>query len=432
MMFSNEEQLLSRFKDLGAVRVFCKHLAENDNSKQQIYLGGNFEVLSFFPYSEITAYPELKFPNFKAALDFYWVNPENVEKAIDAQLILYPAYPEVRLSGFLKGCKTAPSEYLQQIPKNQRRGIDGRVLVFGTTSDHRTLACLAPAGSPLAQELLARFTDQPPEGLFLELTLPVGSAQNKAHVLAALAHIHAGGFQASCRRNKQGEIIPYMASNGGGYTLEALLGITPNAKSEPDYLGWEIKGHSSNRVTLMTPEPNGGFYGERGAKEFVEHYGHDVSDGGMYFTGGHKVGVPCLATGMTLQVTGFDPLNPKLFDVNGAVRLVDADGNDAATWAFAQLLTHWNRKHAFAAYVRYTSQKSPIAYRYDTPVLMGAHTDFNRYLHALCSGAIVFDPGTKVIQARTAQSKVKARSQFRINTNKLGLLYQTLTQERID
>jgi len=151
----------------------------------------------------------------------------------------------------------------------------------------------------------------------------------------------------------------------------------------------------------------------------------------MYFTGGHKVGVPCTATGMTLQVSGFDPANPKIFDVAGAVRLVDAAGNEAASWAFAQLLTHWNRKHAFAAYVRYTPEKEPLAYRYDTPVLMGEHTDFKKYLQALCSGAIVFDPGSKVTRARTARSTVKARSQFRINTNDLGLLYQTLTAESI-
>lgn len=431
MTFQNAGNLLARFRDLGAERVFCKRLAQNDNSKQQIYLGGSFEVLSFFPHGEIAAYPELDEPNFKAPLDLYWIGVENVERAVGAQLILYPSYPEVRLSGFLKGCKTAPSAHLRQIPKNQRRGTDGRVLVFGTTSDKRTLAYLAPAQTPLAQELLEQFEESPPTGLFLELTLPVGSDQNRENVLAALRRIHAGGFHTSCRRNNQGIVIPYNATNGGGYTLEALLGITPNGKSEPDYLGWEIKGHSSNRVTLMTPEPNGGFYGERGVKEFVERYGHDVANGGMYFTGGHKVGVPCTATGMTLGVSGFDPTNPKIFDVAGAVRLVDAAGNEAASWAFAQLLTHWNRKHAFAAYVRYTPQKEPLAYRYDTPVLMGEHTDFKKYLQALCSGAIVFDPGSKVTRARTARSTVKARSQFRINTNDLGLLYQTLTAESI-
>ncbi|MEI7516374.1 MAG: MvaI/BcnI family restriction endonuclease [Betaproteobacteria bacterium] len=431
MTFQNAEKLLARFRDLGAERVFCKHLAENDNSKQQIYLGGSFEVLSFFPHGEITAHPELDEPNFKAPLDLYWIGVESTERAAGAQLILYPSYPEVRLSGFLRGCKTAPSEHLQQIPKVQRRGTDGRVLVFGTTSDKRTLAYLAPAQTSLAQELLAKFAISPPNGLFLELTIPVGSDQSKANVLAALRRIHADGFHLSCRRNNQGVVIPYNATNGGGYTLEALLGITPNGKSEPDYLGWEIKGHSSSRVTLMTPEPSGGFYGERGVKEFVERYGHNVGDGGMYFTGGHKVGVTCAATGMTLGVSGFDPVNPKSFDVGGAVQLLDAKGNEAASWAFSQLLTHWNRKHAFAAYVRYTPQREPLAYRYDTPVLMGEHTDFKKYLQALCSGAIVFDPGSKVAHARTARSTVKARSQFRINTKDLGLLYQTLTAESI-
>jgi hypothetical protein len=70
MAFQNATQLLERFKHLGGERVFCKRLAENDNSKQQIYLGSNFEVLSFFPHGEITAFPALKEPNFKAKLDF--------------------------------------------------------------------------------------------------------------------------------------------------------------------------------------------------------------------------------------------------------------------------------------------------------------------------------------------------------------------------
>jgi hypothetical protein len=431
MAFQNATQLLERFKHLGAERVFCKRLAENDNSKQQIYLGSNFEVLSFFPHGEITAFPALKEPNFKAKLDFLWIDSDTTERAEGAQLILYPAYPEVRLSGFLSGCTTAPSEHLRQIPKAQRRGTDGRVLVFGTTGDGRTLAHLAPENSSLSRELLEKFTDIHTAGLFLELTLPVGSDENRARVLEALRRIHACGFHESCKLNKMGIVTPYNAPNGGGYTLEALLGITPNGRSEPDYLGWEIKGYSTSRITLMTPEPNGGFYFEHGAKEFVERYGHTVPNGGMYFTGGHKVGVLCNRTGMTLQVVGFDPLNQKLVDVSGVVRLVDSHGNEAASWAFAQLLSHWNRKHAFAAYVPYTSQRLPIAYRYDTPVLMGEHTDFNKYLNALCSGAIIFDPGSKVSNAMTPQSTVKARSQFRISLKNLGMLYQKLTAESI-
>jgi MvaI/BcnI restriction endonuclease family len=432
MAFQNVDQLLARFKALGAVRVFCKHLAENDNSKQQIYLGSSFEVLSFFPYGEITAYPDLKEPNFKAPLELYWVDTGTIEKAIGTQLILYPGYPEVRLSGFLAGCKTAPSKHLQQRPKEERRGYDGRVLVFGTTTDGKTFAHLAPDATPLANELLNRFAVVAFDGLFLELTLPVGSLQNRILVLDALREIHQRGFHASCKRNKHGQTAPYKALNGGGYTLEALLGINPNGAAEPDYLGWEIKAHSQPRVTLMTPEPNGGFYGEQGMRAFVELYGHDTAKGDTYFTGTHKVGIPCAATKMTMQIRGYDPSAPQLLDVNGAIYLTDAVGDEAASWAFANLLTHWNRKHAFAAYIPFTSQNDPRAYRYDSPVLMGEHTDFTKYLRALHFGLIVFDPGSKISGPLASKPDNKARSQFRIHTKHLDQLYERLIPEQLD
>jgi len=388
-------------------------------------------VLSFFPHGEITAYPDLKEPNFKATVQLYWTDSDAFERASGSQLILYPAYPEVRLSGFLAGCKLAPAAHLMQIPKEKRRGYDGRVLVFGTTGDGRILAHLAPAGTAMANELLARFASSSPAGLFLELTLAIGSAQNKSLVLAKLRCIHVAGFHESCRLDKSGKLMQYKALNGGGYTLEALLGIVPNGYSEPDYLGWEIKAHSTNRVTLMTPEPNGGIYRDQGAKAFVERYGHAVDNGAKYFTGTHKVGVPCVATGMTMQVKGFDAQASKIVDVAGAVTLIDANGNLAASWAFAHLLTHWNKKHAFAAYVQYSSRKDPLAYKYNSPVMMGEHTDFPRYLKALCGGLVVFDPGSKVTLAGTAKSKVKARSQFRVNVGNLDQLYQRLTVEDI-
>jgi hypothetical protein len=303
--------------------------------------------------------------------------------------------------------------------------------VFGTTADGKTIAHLAPEASPLAKELLTKFASVPLDGLFLELTLPVGSAQKRTLVLDALKEIHRKGFHPSCRRNKHGQVIPYKAMNGGGYTLEALLGITPNGDAEPDYLGWEIKAHSQNRVTLMTPEPSGGFYGDEGMKAFVERYGHDSIKGDKYFTGAHKVGIRCAATKMTMLIRGYDPTTSKILDVSGAIYLVDTDGNEAASWAFANLLTHWNRKHAFAAYVHYTAQRDPHEYLYDSPVLMGEHTDFTKYLHALFLGLIVFDPGSKVSNPLAPKPDNKARSQFRINTRNLDHLYEKLVAEKL-
>jgi hypothetical protein len=267
MAIENVEKMLRRFRELGAERVFFKKLAENDNRKQQIYLGSSFAALSFFPYGEIVAYPDLKEPNFKAPLNFFWIDENTVERAQGAQLILYPAYPEVRLSGFLAGCRLAPSEHMREVPKECRRGFDGRLLVFGTTADGKTFAYLAIENSSLANELHAFASDN--EELLNELTLPVGSEKNKQLLLDALREIHLAGPHSSKRMYASGEIKPYTARNGGGYTLEALLGIAPNSRAEPDYMGWEIKAYTKSRVTLMTPEPNGGFYGREGVRAFV-------------------------------------------------------------------------------------------------------------------------------------------------------------------
>jgi hypothetical protein len=103
-MFSDLDSLLRRFSQLGAVRAFCKPLAENDNSKQQIYLGGNLDVVQMFPFEAVEATPNGKNSTYKAKLDFVWVGDGVTEQATGAQLILYPQYPEVRLSGFLRGC----------------------------------------------------------------------------------------------------------------------------------------------------------------------------------------------------------------------------------------------------------------------------------------------------------------------------------------
>ncbi len=431
MAFQTVDQLLARFSALGATRVFCKHLSENDNSKQQIYVGGSFEALSFFPHGEITAHAALAEPNFKAPLDFYWFDDVSAERAHHAQLILYPKYPEVRLSGFLLGCTSAPAEHLQPKHRESRDGYDGRILVFGSTADNKLFAHLAPESSPLALALLDKFQSSGGSGLFLELTLPVGSDQNRARVLTRLRQIHEAGFHSSCRLDRLGNMIPYAAQNGGGYTLEALLGVSPNGNANPDYLGWEIKAYSQQRVTLMTPEPDGGYYGEHGVRAFVRRYGHDTLSGDRYFTGLHRAGHVCEKTGFILSVRGFNPAMPNQIDVGGAIQLLDANGNEAASWAFAQLLTHWNRKHAFAAYVPYTSRAAPPSYHYNSPVLMGEHTDFTRYLRALCSGAVVFDPGSKISVSGSGTSQVKARSQFRINVRDLHYLYETLAEEAL-
>jgi hypothetical protein len=97
----------------------------------------------------------------------------------------------------------------------------------------------------------------------------------------------------------------------------------------------------------------------------------------------------------------------------------------AAAWSFGNLMIAWNKKHAQAAYVPYEREKlNVLAYRYFSPALLGEGTDFSRYLAAMCAGLVIFDPGSKVMNASSAKSSVKARSQFRMSVQHLAELYQ--------
>ena len=425
-MFTDIASLLSRFTALGAVMAFCKPLAENDNSKQQIYLGGSLEVIQMFPFQSI----ETSTANntYKAKLDFTWVSENTTERATGAQLILYPQYPEVRLSGFLRGCKNAPNEYLRPVPPNQRRfnnGFDGRVLFFGITNKGETLAYLAKAESQIAREFQRKQLENIYAKQSVFFNLPLLGQDAKSVLLEKLAEIRDFGWQPSIRLNKVGEVIPYKARNGGGYTLEALLGIIPNGRAEPDFMGWELKAYSSSRITLMTPEPNGGMYFEQGVKAFVRQFGSPAGDDTLYFTGTHRANLRNDKTGLTLNVRGFNSGRNRIDDVAGAIELLTDAGDCAAAWSFADLMISWNKKHAQAAYISYESEKvKEPAYRYFSPALLGEGTDFNRYLTSLSSGLVIFDPGSKVMNASTAKSSVKARSQFRIPLKQLASLYQ--------
>lgn len=432
-MFSDISGLTKRFNELGAVRAFCKPLAENDNSKQQIYLGSSLDVVQMFPFQEVEATEKGKDSTYKAKLDFHWIGPDFSERAAGAQLILYPQYPEVRLSGFLRGCKQAPNEHLRHIPKELRRfnnGPDGRVLFFGITKDGATLAYLASADSAVAKEFWHKHAqgEYSQENVFFNL--PLLGRDSKLILLERLTAIRKGGWQPSIRLSKTGEVVPYKARNGGGYTLEALLGIIPNGRSEPDFMGWEMKAYSGGRVTLMTPEPNGGMYGEAGVKAFVRQFGSPSGNDTLYFTGTHRANSRNAKTGLTLTVRGFNPARKVIEDVDGAVELLTDAGRCAAAWSFGDLMVSWNKKHAQAAYVPYESEKvGAPAYRYFSPVLMGEGTDFNRYLDAVCAGLVIFDPGSKVMNASGPKSSVKPRSQFRMPVRHLARLYQKFGPE---
>ena len=241
------------------------------------------------------------------------------------------------------------------------------------------------------------------------------------------------GWHESIRLNSSGNIQSYQAKNGGGYTLEALFGIIPNGIAAPDYKGWELKTLSNKRITLMTPEPDHGFYRDKGAKEFTLKYGHDSPGVIKYFTGTHKADIFNETSKMTLIIKGFDYKKATITDMSGGLFLLDSNKEPAAIWSFNTLITHWSRKHSHVCYVNCKMEErgKKIGYIYLSPVHLGEITDLSYFLKTMQSGLVVYDPGTKVIQSKNGNTKVKARNQFRINFNDLHNLYESFYKQKL-
>lgn len=425
----NLNNLKRLFKQFGSDKIYVKKLAPNDNSKNQVYLGGNFEILNIFPLSEVQADSsgDWKRERFKASINFFWVGENgNIYPAPNSQFILYPKYPEVRFSGFLLGCQNPPSELMTT-------RIDGRLLFLGVTTDGKTLGFVTSPDSDLANDFNNSKIDGE-TGVFQIIEIEDG-INKRLKLLNELYRIHKLNWIDSKRLDGNGNLLPCNSPNCGGYTLEAELGITPNGYSEPDYLGWEIKQFSvkdfkkinSAVITLMTPEPNGGIYKTEGAEGFLKIYGYADKSGKadrINFGGIHKAGIRNTSTNLELNLLGYDIESGKILSSAGKIALLDKNGNEAASWSFSSLLLHWNKKHNQACYVPSLSDKSNNRkYRYGDRVILGTGTDFSLFLRQMAVGNIYYDPGVKMENAST-RPKVKKRNQFRIKSQFLGSIYK--------
>jgi hypothetical protein len=412
---------------------YAKRLAPNDNSKNQIYLGGDFSVLNIIPhgtvYTDESSLAGSVRDRAKASVKLSWVNETGSCLAPAAQLILYPKYPEVRMSGFLRGCSSAPSEVMRS------RDI-GRVLFLGVLPSGEVKAFAVFGDHPLANEL-ETYTQSENAGVLQNLSsVSTGGGDTKTMLLDALQKIHKRDWIHSQKMGPDGQSEPYAARNGGGYTLEALLGISPNSYAEPDYLGWEVKQYGvgnfeKNRakspITLMTSEPNSGEYKDEGVEKFLIRYGYPdrngvddrINFGGVYKVGGgfHDL------TGLAMKLVGFDANAGKITDMNGGIYLVSERDNVAAVWNFSGMMEHWNRKHSRAVYVPSLFQASPPEYRYGEEVTLCEQTDFLLFLSAMASGSLYYDPALKMENASSPHRSIKRRSQFRIKQVEIRNLY---------
>jgi hypothetical protein len=416
-------------------RLLVKPLAPNDNSKNQVYLGGDLGVVNVIPASEPEAAATGKHnsPIFKAPMSFSWLDEQgNACRAPLAQMILYPQYPEVRFSGFLRGAEWAPSAVMTSRDP-------GRILVLGIGNDGNVFGFAANHDSAVSREI-GDLGELESDGVFREIPLGADRTESRTRLLRSLCGIAQKGWIDPWRLGPDNLRLPCKGTNCVGVTLESELGITANGRSEPDFDGWEVKGHTVTNlerpgtgvITLLTPEPNGGYYATEGAAAFVRKYGYaDLlgREDRINFGGIHRVGMRAPRTGLSLHLDGFDVPTGTMMNAFGALQLIDDKGNVTAAWSFAGILAHWTRKHSKAAFVPATQRnEGQTQFRYGERVLLAEGTDYLRLLEALAAGYVYLDPGIKIENASTLP-KLKRRNQFRVKFGDLKHLYHKTSEQ---
>jgi hypothetical protein len=428
-------QNLMRKNDV--TKLLVKELAANDNAKNQLYLSGSLEEANIIPFGEVRVDETQKGNKIlKAPLSFSWLQSDGeVTSAPRAQIILYPQYPEVRLSGFLRGTTNAPNYLL-----NNRA--EGRLLFLGITSDQKIVACAVGGHSALARQYRS-LGDLETIGVFkvIPLSKDERGKSTREQLLKELRRIHLLGWIKSKALGSDGSERECAASNCVGYTLEAELGVARNGRAEPDYKGWEIKAGivqnfsaqpTAKAITLMTPEPTGGFYRTSGVGAFVRRFGYEDKKGRVdryNFGGVYRAGERHPGTKLTLKLSGYDIQKCKITNPGGMIALVTDRDIVAAEWSFAALMTLWNKKHAQAVYVPARSREHPsLQYRYGQFVRIADGTSIERLLGAIAAGYVYYDPGIKLENASTTSPRTKRRSQFRIGSRNLAILYRQMEQ----
>lgn len=428
--FTSLAQLQTLLRGQGVRTAYVKLLSpKQDNEKNQIYLGGGLDgVTNLFPARiEVRSASESRAkrkssigkPKLEARIDFAWLGGNGARyDAPNTRIIDYFQYPEVRMSGFLKDCEAGPEALRRQLLAEFGR----RILVMGTAADGKVVGLLLTERN---DPLVADFPDLPlagSKGVLRVLTIDGKAGADPAELLHhEITTIIRGGWHSS-RINKGGNIVPFTGGQGGGYTLEALLGVAANGNKAPDRHGFEIKSFSGSRISLMTPTPDRGFQGEHTFREFMERYGHpgQNGDGSRRFTGLHKCGIVNAKTGLGMRVAGYDRTNDSFGDTAAvAVELYHHEtGEIAAAWSLEKLANCWNTKHANALYITFESREGEngrVEYSYASRWVQGKGTDVWRLLRAIDRGIVFYDPADTIY----ANNRAKVRSQWRINSSAL-------------
>ncbi|NBF15492.1 hypothetical protein GV729_09440 [Pseudomonas sp. Fl4BN2] len=439
-------------KHVGADMAMLKFLPKNANDKNQVYW---LREIGPLPTHFALKFSERGISTSKDRVnpgdsiteavfeDFRWLERDGGKVPVkNAKVIIYPQYPETRLSGFATTQNTMPRMLSATFTKANPYAI--RLMVLGRIPGG---ACVGVMFIDLSQSVVDEINALPGVEGSRACKLLIISQDHSKRLFGRLREVvdqpHRG-----CRLDVQGNTIPFTGTQVCGYTLEQQFGITPNADMDGDFHGIELKVHTARKVTLCTTEPDFGMYAEN-FESFMTTYGYESAPGEWRVTGLHRANAPCAKSGLTLRVREFrtvDPYNPKsdwirneqgeresfAYDpktsltakINAVeVVLQDDAGTVAAGWSLGRLMNNWGAKHNEVVYISANKEDNTnvidaeMGFKYEITfspkIIWCRETSAERLLEAICVGTIFLDPAPKFLA--NDRSKNKRRCQWRVN-----------------
>ncbi|VXC60791.1 conserved hypothetical protein [Burkholderia sp. 8Y] len=425
---------------MGVETALLKLLPKNANDKNQIYIASDFGVLfdlfamTLSERGASASTKDMSQPERRIAEalfdDFAWVKRDgSTARAKRAKAIVYPQYPEARLSGFQSIDNTMPACLSVGFTRENQDA--KRLLVLGRLPGG---ACRAVIYFDVSEKLIREVNSLPGferSKVCKRLTIDQGNSKKLEDRLSRIV----GKPMRGCRLDTFGKTLPFSGTQVCGYTLEHALDIIPNAGKDGDLFGIELKAHTQLKVTLFTPEPDLGLYAQNFG-QFMRRFGYLDGEGNYRLTGIHKANVRSSKSGLTLKVReyrmenekwtpfAYDPKTPLTSKMDAVEILLEDDhGFTAAGWSLERLMNCWGAKHNETVYVPATKATNPSSSEYaegyeylvtfGSKVMWCHETSAEQMLNAINDGLIFLDPAPKL--HTSDPSKNKRRSQWRVN-----------------
>ncbi|MGF1727540.1 MvaI/BcnI family restriction endonuclease [Photobacterium nomapromontoriensis] len=438
--------------------AMIKKLPKNANDKNQVYFHSDASLLNArfdLRFSErgdstsITkrasspgqAIPQAVFHKFS------WLSTTGtLHKAKECKAIIYSQYPEARFSAFQTTTGEIPRSISIDYAKSPELGT--RYLVLGATPTGHAVAVMCVNPESDFEDEYRELEPFYGSKVCKAFTIEHGEASGSYKLQQILSSQVAGKTLKGCRYDKDGNTIPFNSTQVHGYTLEHACGIKPNSDKDGDIYGIELKCFTRKKLTLFTPEPDGGLYAAS-FPGFMKKYGYK-SGSDYRVTGLHRAYAENPKTGLTLKIYCWmknpktkepekQTYNPEISiskQMTGMeVVLEDKDGNTAASWSLERLLNCWGAKHNEVVYYPATKYDNDVAsevaegYQYKiefaNKVLWCKNTGAEQLFRAIHEGVVFLDPAPKYNEE--TPSRNKRRSQWRLNDiyKAASFLYET-------